>query len=64
MKNAKEATYILERKGNLFMTKEQKFYNTLQDVFIGADIEGTGGFVNLMKIKSNYYRKPIRNMSL
>jgi adenine specific DNA methylase Mod len=39
------------------MTKEQKFYNALQDVFIGAKIEGTGGFVNLMRIKSNYYRK-------
>ncbi|GAB4455004.1 MAG: site-specific DNA-methyltransferase [Bacteroidia bacterium] len=39
------------------MTKEQKFYQTLQDVFIGAKIEGTGGFVNLMKIKSKYYQK-------
>jgi adenine specific DNA methylase Mod len=39
------------------MTKEQKFYKALQDVFIGAKIEGKGGFVNLMKIKSNYYRK-------
>ena len=39
------------------MTKEQKFYNALQDVFIGAKIEGQGGFVNLMKIKSNYYSK-------
>ena len=39
------------------MSKEQRFYNALQDVFIGAKIEGTGGFVNLMRIKSNYYRK-------
>jgi len=39
------------------MTKEQKFYKALQNVFIGAKIEGTGGFVNLMRIKSNYYRK-------
>jgi len=39
------------------MTKEQKFYKALQDVFIGAQIEGEGGFVNLMRIKSNYYRK-------
>ena len=39
------------------MTKEQKFYKALQDVFIGAKIEGRGGFVNLMRIKSNYYRK-------
>lgn len=39
------------------MTREQKFYKALQDVFIGAKIEGQGGFVNLMRIKSNYYRK-------
>lgn len=39
------------------MTKEQKFYQALQDVFIGAKIEGQGGFVNLMKIKSSYYKK-------
>lgn len=39
------------------MTKEQRFYKALQDVFIGARIEGEGGFVNLMRIKSNYYRK-------
>src|SRR3989344_1737921 len=39
------------------MTKEQKFYKALQDVFIGAKIEGEGGFVNLMRIKSNYYCK-------
>ena len=38
-------------------SKEQKFYQALQDVFIGANIEGQGGFVNLMKIKSNYYSK-------
>lgn len=37
--------------------KEKKFYKALQDVFIGAKIEGTGGFVNLMRIKSNYYSK-------
>jgi len=39
------------------MTKEQKFFKVLQDIFIGAEIEGQGGFINLMKIKSNYYKK-------
>jgi hypothetical protein len=39
------------------MTKEQRFYKVLQDVFIGADVEGQGGFINLMKIKSKYYEK-------
>ena len=39
------------------MTKEQKFYKAVQDMFIGARIEGEGGFVNLMRVKSSYYSK-------
>jgi len=39
------------------MNKEKLFYETLQNVFIGAKVEGKGGFINLMKIKSNYYSK-------
>ncbi|MER3570454.1 MAG: hypothetical protein C4348_02550, partial [Patescibacteria group bacterium] len=44
------------------MTKEEKFYKTLEDVFIGAKIEGEGGFVNLMKIKSKYFQKNIKEI--
>jgi hypothetical protein len=36
------------------MTKKQKFYKALQDIF-GGQIEGQGGFVNLMRITANYY---------
>ena len=39
------------------MKKEEKFYKTLEDLFIGARTEGEGGFVNLMRIKSSYYSK-------
>ena len=39
------------------MTKEKKFYETLQNIFIGAKIEGVGGFINLMRIKSKYHEK-------
>lgn len=35
--------------------EEQKFYGALQNIFVGAKIEGQGGFINLMKIKSRYY---------
>ena len=35
------------------MKNEKKFYDKLNDVFIGAKIEGEGGFVILIKIKSN-----------
>lgn len=39
------------------MKNEKKFYDKLNDVFVGAKIEGEGGFINLMKIKSNYFNK-------
>ncbi len=39
------------------MSKEEIFYEELKNVFTGAEIEGEGGFVNLMKIKSKYYQK-------
>ena len=37
-------------------SKEDRFFNALREVFIGAKVEGEGGFIHLMKIKSNYYR--------
>lgn len=41
------------------MTKEQKFYNALRDIFIGAKVEGESGYINLMRIKSRYYEKGV-----
>lgn len=41
------------------MTKEQKFYNALKDVFVGAKVEGESGYINLMRIKSRYYEKGV-----
>jgi len=41
------------------MTKEQKFYDTLKDIFVGAKVEGESGYINLMKIKSIYYEKGV-----
>jgi len=32
------------------MTKEEKFYNTLKDIFVGAKVEGESGYINLMRI--------------
>lgn len=34
---------------------EKKFYDVLENIFMGARIEGISGFINLMQIKSNYY---------
>jgi len=44
------------------MTKEQKFFNTLRDIFVGAKVEegsGKSGYINLMRIKSRYYEKGV-----
>jgi len=46
------------------MTKEQKFYNILQDLFVGAKLEGDSGYMNLMNIKTDYFnliKKEIEN---
>lgn len=37
--------------------KEQKFYNILQNLFVGAKLEGDSGYVNLMNIKTDYFNK-------
>lgn len=36
------------------MNREQKFFDSLRDVFVGAKIEGESGYINLMRIKSRY----------
>ncbi|MGB4692038.1 MAG: hypothetical protein WBH59_06835, partial [Atribacterales bacterium] len=41
------------------MSKEQKFYDALKDIFIGARVEGESGYINLMRIKSRYYEEGI-----
>lgn len=41
------------------MTKEQKFFNALRDVFVGAKVEGYSGYINLMRIKSRYYAEGV-----
>jgi adenine-specific DNA-methyltransferase len=41
------------------MSKEQKFFDTLKDIFVGAKVEGESGYINLMRIKSKYFEKGI-----
>lgn len=38
---------------------ENKFYKALEDIFVGAPIEGEGGYVNLLSIKQKYYSNVI-----
>lgn len=39
--------------------KEIKFFRALEDIFVGAKVEGESGYINLMKIKSRYYEKGV-----
>lgn len=41
------------------MTREQKFFNALREVFVGAKVEGESGYINLMRIKSRYYERGV-----
>ena len=42
------------------MTKQEiKFFDALEDIFVGAKVEGESGYINLMRIKSNYYKKGV-----
>jgi adenine specific DNA methylase Mod len=36
---------------------EDRFYESLKDIFIGVKVEGISGYINLMKIKSRYFDK-------
>jgi adenine specific DNA methylase Mod len=41
--------------------KEQKFYELLGNMFVGdSEIEGQGGFINLLKIKRKYYENEFK----
>ncbi|MCX7989708.1 MAG: hypothetical protein N2648_03595, partial [Aquificaceae bacterium] len=41
------------------MDYEKSFYEALSELFVGGKIEGDGGFVNLMKIKSKCFSEGI-----
>jgi adenine specific DNA methylase Mod len=41
------------------MTKQQKFFGALREVFVGAKVEGESGYINLMRIKARYYEKGV-----
>jgi adenine-specific DNA-methyltransferase len=44
-------------------TKKKRFYQILKDLFVGeAKIEGRGGYINLLRIKSKYYERVKENI--
>uniref|UniRef100_A0A7C4G9G8 Site-specific DNA-methyltransferase n=1 Tax=candidate division WOR-3 bacterium TaxID=2052148 RepID=A0A7C4G9G8_UNCW3 len=38
---------------------QQRFYDALTNLFVGAKVEGESGFINLMRIKSHYFREGV-----
>ena len=36
---------------------EKKFWDILTSLFVGAEIKGKSGFINLMIAKQSYFRK-------
>ncbi len=45
------------------MNNEKRFYEALENIFVGAPIEGEGGYVNLLKIKEKYYRGVVSQLN-
>jgi len=41
------------------MSREQKFFDALKDIFVGAKVEGESGYINLMRIKSKYFEEGV-----
>ena len=42
------------------MKYKEKFWQALKDLFIGVNVEGKSGYINLMRIKSKYFEKSIQ----
>ena len=38
---------------------EKQFFDALNDIFVGAKVEGDSGYINLMHIKSRYYTQGV-----
>jgi len=41
-------------------SKKHRFFEVLENVFVGEKLEGEGGYVNLLKVKSEYFRKKVK----
>lgn len=39
--------------------KERRFLDALRDLFVGAKIDGNSGYINLMRIKSKWFREAV-----
>lgn len=40
--------------------KEEQFWHTLQNLFVGVPVEGESGYINLMRLKTQYFQHAMR----
>ncbi|RMD65928.1 site-specific DNA-methyltransferase, partial [Candidatus Parcubacteria bacterium] len=40
--------------------KEARFWDTLQNLFVGVPVEGASGYINLMRFKTRYFQRVMR----
>ena len=40
--------------------KEEQFWHTLQNLFVGVPVEGESGYINLMRLKTQYFQRAMR----
>ena len=50
----------MSENAGLGKIKETHFWRALESLFVGAKVEGKSGFINLMRVKSAYFRKSAR----
>jgi len=55
IKKVKQAPVKKKVRRYVSKNSEQRFFDALKDVFIGAEVEGDSGYINLMKIKKKHY---------
>jgi len=39
---------------------EEKFWQILEDMFVGAEIEEKSGYINLLKVKRKYFKNYLK----
>ena len=49
----------MPQRENKAKKSQKRFYDALTDLFVGVKVEGESGFINLMKIKSRYFREGV-----
>ncbi len=44
------------------MSKKEEFLNLMENIFVGNEIEGKSGYVNLMRVRSKFYKEVVKKI--